>query len=157
MGRAIGPSFAYLDTSLRTMPVCTTTSSIILKISCLDKASAVVSIWWIVDSENLTTCLRYFWLKCASQSTTPRQVLACPEGYSGSLDVACNKGEVSILETASSQCHKICPAGVVTLWDGMEIAHGDLEHNQKLELKCPEHYTGWKHLGHDEMPLLGYF
>lgn len=68
-------------------------------------------------------------------------VLACPEGYSGSLDVACNKGEVSILETASTQCHKICPAGVVTL-DGIEIAHGDLEHNQKVELECPEHYTG---------------
>ena len=92
----------------------------------------------------------------SSQSTTPRQVLACPEGYSGSLDVACNKGEVSILETASTQCHKICPAGVVTL-DGIEIAHGDLEHTQKVELECPEHYTGWKHLGHDEMLLLGYF
>eukprot|EP00435_Cladocopium_sp_Y103_P070899 s320_g36.t1 len=70
-------------------------------------------------------------------------VLACPEGYSGSLDVSCNKGEVSILETASSQCHKICPAGVATLSDGIQIEYRDsLEHGQELELECPEHYTG---------------
>ena len=87
--------------------------------------------------------------------SVPRQVLACPEGYSGSLDVACNKGEVSILDTGS--CHKICPAGVATLSDGIEIAHRDLEHGQELELECPKHYTGWKHVGHDGMLLLGYF
>jgi len=69
-------------------------------------------------------------------------VLKCPDGYSGSLDVVCNQGEVSILETTSGPCHKICPAGVATLPDGIEIEHGDLEHDQQSELKCPEHYTG---------------
>ena len=66
-------------------------------------------------------------------------VLRCPEGFSGSLDVTCNKGEVSIL--GDTGCHQNCPAGRATL-DGLQVEHSDLQHGQQVELACPEHYIG---------------
>lgn len=67
------------------------------------------------------------------------QVLKCPDGYSGSLDLTCTNGEVSI--QGSSACHKICPAGMATI-DGVEVEHGQLNHDDEVDLACPEGYKG---------------
>eukprot|EP00438_Fugacium_kawagutii_P027445 Skav208096 [mRNA] locus=scaffold1681:159993:162113:- [translate_table: standard] len=66
-------------------------------------------------------------------------VLKCPDGYSGSLDVTCRNGKVSIV--GSSACHKICSAGTATI-DGVEVEHGQFKHGDEVEVICPEGYQG---------------
>ncbi|CAK9041728.1 unnamed protein product [Durusdinium trenchii] len=64
-------------------------------------------------------------------------VLACPEGFSGSLDVTC---EATTILTEGS-CQKGCTSGVVILSD-LTIPHGDVGHGQAVQLDCPAGYTG---------------
>ena len=47
------------------------------------------------------------------------QVLACPEGFSGALDLSCHRGEVTVVRPkpsqGASQCHQSCSKGVTTV------------------------------------------
>lgn len=71
------------------------------------------------------------------------QVLACPEGFSGALDLSCHRGEVTVLKPSqgTSQCHQSCAKGV-TMLGSLEIPHPALQHGEVVELTCPDGYTG---------------
>ena len=71
------------------------------------------------------------------------QVLKCPEGFSGALDLSCHRGEVTVLKASqgTSQCHQSCAKGV-TMLGSLEIPHPALQHGEVVELTCPDGYTG---------------
>ena len=65
------------------------------------------------------------------------RILACPEGFSGWLEVTCD--DTRILTKGS--CKKGCSSGVAVISD-LSIPHGDVKHGALLHLDCPAGYTG---------------
>lgn len=64
--------------------------------------------------------------------------LSCNEGFVGELDVACEDGNVTLLQ---GECMMHCAQNTV-MSNGVELAHGNMSHNSSVTLTCPDGYTG---------------
>ncbi|OLP73956.1 hypothetical protein AK812_SmicGene46647 [Symbiodinium microadriaticum] len=71
---------------------------------------------------------------------------ACPDGFSGSLNIVCHKGEV---EVERGSCRQGCEPGLVALVQDplvgdlaepevLNIAHGSLADGELVRLDCPD-------------------
>ncbi|CAE6959311.1 Lrp4 [Symbiodinium natans] len=71
-------------------------------------------------------------------------ILACPDGFSGSLNIVCRKGEV---EVDRGSCRRGCAAGLVAQessegGEPLNLAHGMLADGELVHLDCPDGYAG---------------
>lgn len=74
-------------------------------------------------------------------------ILACPDGFSGSLNIVCHKGEV---EVERGSCRQGCEPGLVASVQDpdlaepevLSMAHGSLADGELVRLECPDGYVG---------------
>lgn len=65
-------------------------------------------------------------------------VVNCPTGFSGSLDLTCQKGVI----LTEGTCQKGCDQTIANISDLQIPLPGDLEHEMQWKPQCPEGYSG---------------